>query len=321
MNYPDLVKGYVYRLKIYNSYVCVSPVLKPKYPEYGCNINVVGAMGMKGGSHLCFLSEEDAQAFVKKYLNGATGYTAYKTKAFDDEYVRLDNNATPPAYVLKWFADGYKDKLNPEVTNRLNATPAANPFVSNDAAAAKAAAKADKSASDKERIVNALVAVGAKQININNKEYFSVPVKCKSKVDFVLPGINNGTHLGANFAFQLSKGTGDKWVFSLSGHFEYADYPVAKGDGWVYSNYIGDKYNWNNPFDPEGYFRPYYAGDINADYLALSYFNWQIKPFNLKANDEKLKEQFQAFFNHINELLDKCADEVAQMLGEAYIGI
>lgn len=148
--YPDLVRDFCYRLKSASrsggfndltSYIAVSFVYpnNVKNEELGFNFNLVRTDGMKGGSHLCFLTKADAENFANKYVSEAvTPYISRDAR----ELVRIDSHSDIPCYVESSFPpkiDSTKNRpprMSPNLFNRMTKKPITyqkNPFYSQDA--------------------------------------------------------------------------------------------------------------------------------------------------------------------------------------------
>jgi hypothetical protein len=150
--YPDFVKDFCYRLKSVSrakwlndltSYIAVSFVYpnNVKNEELGFNFNLVTSAGMKGGSHLCFLTKTDAENFAKKYVSEAV--TPY-ISGHSLELVRLDSHSDIPCYVESSFPPKINSISGPHRPPRMSLnlfarmsknpiTYQKNPFSSQDA--------------------------------------------------------------------------------------------------------------------------------------------------------------------------------------------
>lgn len=150
--YPDFVQDFCYRLRSVSaswrltnqtSYIAVSFVYPKnvKNEELGFNFNLVISAGMKGGSHLCFLTKEDAENFAKKYVSAAVApYISRDTL----RVVRLDSHSDIPCYVESYFppkidsiaGTGRPLRVSPNLFARMMKKPNTyqkNPFSSQDA--------------------------------------------------------------------------------------------------------------------------------------------------------------------------------------------
>lgn len=156
MNYPDTCKGLAYRISDGRYYITVSFVLERnlRYPELGFNFTETIGQGIVHSSQLTFLTRQDAQNFIDKYVRG-TFYHPYIAQLSDLIFVRIDKGGDIPCYVSDACCEyyDYNNKLPKAVAERMETPAVQNLFASNDAELQAKAERAAKREENKKRAV------------------------------------------------------------------------------------------------------------------------------------------------------------------------
>lgn len=168
-NYPGSVKGIHYRISNGYRYLTVSLVLEKNlaHPELGFNFAETQGQGIVHSSQLCFLTKEDAVAFLDTYggfLWNREDYRPFVSRGFNHTLIRIDAGGNIPCYTSKANVEYYSNRMTPAMQERIKEKPVLNPFIEQDPNL-KSAAEKDKAKREAAELQDQIIKEVLEKIN------------------------------------------------------------------------------------------------------------------------------------------------------------